>query len=341
MAETISQFLKSIEDERKKGLAQKAQALMPYLNQLYIQTREEENLSKQRDTAINDITTMAIGAGYDPQDIETWKNGALSLQDPVAIRNSWSDYENRIAATGLLKKYGGEIPEGATTNELMMLANERMEEHKRGKEIDSTIQQITGEGDPNDPDVKLYQAKRGAANRDELEGIEKKAKLLGTAGYKVYQGLVNKGADPYEAYGETMRRIEAQNAAAKADAKEKVTEEKPDVDKLKGEVKSKVNIEKDRNGLLIGNFVYWINDKGQKLKSTVFTDGKGNLYWEDTKEKVNLDDVLPISRIGDPREYGRIKKKPYQRKTTGTKAQGNIKTAEDFAQKKWRAPREN
>lgn len=323
MAETISQFLKSIEDERKKGLAQKAQALMPYLNQLYTQTREEENLTKQRDTAINDITTMASGAGYDPAVIDAWKQSAYSLRDPNAIRNSWSDYENRIAATGLLKKYGGEIPEGATTNELMMLAKERMEEHKRGKEIDNTIQQTTGEGDPNDPDVKLHNAKRGAANRDELEGIEKKAKLLGTAGYKVYQGMIKKGADPYEAYGETVRRIEAQRATSK----EKVTEEKPDTDKLKGEVKSKVNIEKDKDGLLTGNFVYWINDRGQKVKSTVFTDGKGNLYWEDTKEKVNLDDVLPISRIGDPREYARIIKKPYQRKT-GTKAQGDIKTAE-------------
>jgi len=328
MAETISQFLKSIEDERKKGLAQKAQALMPYLNQLYIQTREEENLSKQRDTAINDITTMAIGAGYDPQDIETWKNGALSLQDPVAIRNSWSDHENRIAATGLLKKYGGEIPEGATTNELMMLAKERMEEHKRGKEIGNTIQQTTGEGDPNDPDVKLHNAKRGAANRDELEGIEKKAKLLGTAGYKVYQGLIKKGADPYEAYGETVRKIEAQNAAAKADAKG----EKVDTKKLKGKAKSRVNEEKDRDGKVLGSFVYWINDKGQKAKSAVYTDDNGNVYWEDTDEQVNLDDVLPISRVGDTSKFAHIKKNPYRSKNTGDKkkASGNIKTAEDF-----------
>lgn len=328
MAETISQFLKSIEDERKKGLAQKAQALMPYLNQLYIQTREEENLSKQRDTAINDITTMAIGAGYDPQDIETWKNGALSLQDPVAIRNSWSDYENRIAATGLLKKYGGEIPEGATTNELMMLAKERMEEHKRGKEIDNTIQQTTGEGDSNDPDVQLYNAKRGAASRDEIEGIEKKAKMLGTAGYKVYQGLVNKGSDPYEAYGETVRRLEAQNAAAKENS-DKV---KHETGKIKGKAESRVKEEKDINGNVLGRFVYWINDKGQKAKSAVYTDGKGNVYWEDTNELVNLDDVLPISRVGDPSKFAHIKKNPYRSKNTGDKkkASGNIKTAEDF-----------
>lgn len=204
MAETISQFLKSIEDERKKGLAQKAQALMPYLNQMYQQSRQEEETEKQRGIALEDTINMAKAAGYQDQDIDAWMQSASSLRDPNAIRNSWSDHENRIAATGLLKKYGGDIPEGATTNELMMLAKERMEEHKRGKEIDNTIQQTTGEGDPNDPDVRLYQAKRGVADRDETEGIEKKAKLLGTAGYKVYQGLVNKGSDPYEAYGEVF-----------------------------------------------------------------------------------------------------------------------------------------
>ncbi len=328
MAETISQFLKSIEDERKKGLAQKAQALMPYLNQMYAQTREEEERTKQRDIAIQDISTIAMNSGHDPQDIETWKNSALSLQDPVAVRNSWSDHENRIAATGLLKKYGGEIPEGATTNELMMLAKERIEELNRVKGIDNTIQQTTGEGDPNDPDVRLYQAKRGVADRDELEGIEKKAKLLGTAGYKVYQGLVNKGADPYEAYGETMRRIEAQNAAAKADAKG----EKVDTGNLKGKAKSRVNEEKDLYGKVLGSFVYWINDKGQKAKSAVYTDDNGNVYWEDTDEQVNLDDVLPISRVGDTSKFAHIKKNPYRSKNTGDKkkASGNIKTAEDF-----------
>ncbi|MCD8479882.1 MAG: hypothetical protein LRZ88_06405 [Candidatus Cloacimonetes bacterium] len=328
MAETISQFLKSIEDERKKGLAQKAQALMPYLNQLYTQTREEEERTKQRDIAINDISTMASGAGYDPADIDAWKQSASALRDPNAVRNSWSDHENRIAATGLLKKYGGEIPEGATTNELMRLAKERMEARKRGEEIDNTIQQTTGEGDPNDPDVQLYNAKRGAANRDELEGIEKKAKMLGTAGYKVYQGLIQKGADPYEAYGETVRRLDAQSAAAKADAKG----EKVDIGNLKGKAKSRVNEEKDRDGKVLGSFVYWINDKGQKAKSAVYTDGNGNVYWEDTDEQVNLDDVLPISRVGDTSEYGHVKKNPYRSKNTGDKkkASGNINTAEDY-----------
>lgn len=328
MAETISQFLKSIEDERKKGLAQKAQALMPYLNQLYIQTREEENLSKQRDTAINDITTMASGAGYDPADIEQWKETASAMSDPSSVRNSWSDYENRIAATRLLKKYGGEIPEGATTNELMMLAKERMAEHDRSKGISNTIQEITGEGDPNDPDVMLYQAKRGVADRDEVEGIEKKAKLLGTAGYKVYQGLIEKGADPYEAYGETVRRLDAQSAAAKINP----DEVKQETGKIKGKAESRVKEEKDRDGNVLGRFVYWINDKGQKAKSAVYTDGKGNVYWEDTNELVNLDDVLPISRVGDPSKFTHIKKNPYRSKNTGDKkkASGNINTAEDF-----------
>lgn len=328
MAETISQFLKSIEDERKKGLAQKAQALMPYLNQMYTQTREEEELTKQRDTAINDISTMASGAGYDPADIDAWKQSAAALRDPNAIRNSWSEHENRIAATGLLKKYGGEIPEGATTNELMMLAKERMAEQDRSKGISNTIQEITGEGDPNDPDVKLHNAKRGAANRDELEGIEKKAKLLGTAGYKVYQGMINKGSDPYEAYGETVRKIDAQNAAAK----ENPDEAKQEPGKIKGKAESRVKEEKDINGNVLGRFVYWINDKGQQAKSAVYTDGKGNVYWEDTDEQVNLDDVLPISRVGDTSKFAHIKKNPYRSKNTGDKkkASGNIKTAEDF-----------
>lgn len=328
MAETISQFLRSIEDDRKRGVAQKAQALMPYLNQMYQQSRQEEETEKQRGIALEDTLNMAKAAGYQDQDIDAWMQSASSLRDPNAIRNSWSDHENRIAATGLLKKYGGEIPEGATTNELMMLAKERMEEHKRGKEIDNTIQQTTGEGDPNDPDVRLYQAKRGVADRDETEGIEKKAKLLGTAGYKVYQGLVNKGSDPYEAYGETVRRIEAQNVAAKADAKG----EKVDTGNLKGKAKSRVNEEKDRDGKVLGSFVYWINDKGQKAKSAVYTDGNGNVYWEDTDEQVNLDDVLPISRVGDPSKFTHIKKNPYRSKNTGDKkkASGNIKTAEDF-----------
>lgn len=328
MAETISQFLRSIEDDRKRSVAQKAQALMPYLNQMYQQSRQEEETEKQRGIALEDTINMAKAAGYQDQDIDAWMQSASSLRDPNAIRNSWSDHENRIAATGLLKKYGGEIPEGATTNELMMLAKERMEEHKRGKEIDNTIQQTTGEGDPNDPDVRLYQAKRGVADRDETEGIEKKAKLLGTAGYKVYQGLVQKGADPYEAYGETVRRLDAQSAAAKADAKG----EKVDTDKLKGKAKSRVNEEKDRDGKVLGSFVYWINDKGQKAKSAVYTDDNGNVYWEDTDEQVNLDDVLPISRVGDPSKFTHIKKNPYRSKNTGDKkkASGNIKTAEDF-----------
>lgn len=328
MAESISSFLRSIEDARKRQMSEKAQALIPYLNAMYTQKKQEEEMIKGRDTAIQDISTMASGAGYDPADIEQWKETASAMSDPSSVRNSWSDFENRITATGLLKKYGAQIPEGATTNELMMLAKEIMEEHKRGKDIDNTIQQTTGEGDPNDPDVKLHQAKRGVADRDEAEGIEKKAKLLGTAGYKIYQGMINKGYDPYEAYGETMRRIEAQNAAAKADAKG----EKVEIGNLKGKAKSRVNEEKDRNGNVLGSFVYWINDKGQKAKSAVYTDGKGNVYWEDTDEQVNLDDVLPISRVGDTSEYAHIKKNPYRSKNTGDKkkARGNIKTAEEF-----------
>lgn len=328
MAESISSFLRSIEDARKRQMSEKAQALMPYLNAMYTQKKQEEERVKGRDTAIQDISTMALGAGYDPADIEQWKETASAMSDPSSVRNSWSDFESRITATGLLKKYGGEIPEGATTNELMMLAKERMEEHKRGKEIDNTIQQTTGEGDPNDPDVQLYNAKRGAASRDEVEGIEKKAKMLGTAGYKVYQGLVNKGSDPYEAYGETVRRLEAQNAAAKENS-DKV---KHETGKIKGKAESRVKEEKDINGNVLGRFVYWINDKGQKAKNAVYTDGKGNVYWEDTDEQVNLDDVLPISRVGDTREYAHIKKNPYRSKNAGDKkkANGNIKTAEDF-----------
>lgn len=328
MAESISSFLRSIEDARKRQMSEKAQALMPYLNAMYTQKRQEEERVKGRDTAIQDISTMALGAGYDPADIEQWKETASAMSDPSSVRNSWSDFENRITATGLLKKYGGEIPEGATTNELMMLAKESMEEHKRGKEIDNTIQQTTGEGDPNDPDVKLHQAKRGVADRDETEGIEKKAKLLGTAGYKVYQELIQKGADPYEAYGETVRRLNAQSAATK----ENPDEVKQETGKIKGKAESRVKEEKDRDGNVLGSFVYWINQQGKGAKSAVYTDGNGNVYWEDTNELVNLDDVLPISRVGDPSKFTHIKKNPYRSKNTGDKkkASGNINTAEDF-----------
>lgn len=327
MAETISSFLRSIDDSRKRQMAEKSQALLPYLDYMYQYAEHEKRSQIQRDETINDSLAMARGMGIPDEETSQWAEQAKGLKNPGAINQHFTEQTARWDISKQLTELGVKHDRNMSAPELNRILQAQRAEAGRVADLNNKVQISTGQGDPNDPDVVAHKTMND-------HNIEKSAKTLGTAGYKRYQKLVSQGNDPAVALADAERFVTA--AANPPKGTNSAADTTENIGKNKAKAQTRINEEKNAKGERLGTFVYWLGSGKKKVKAAVYTDGKGKVYWADTDEEVNLDDVLPVTQIGNTKDYQLIKKSFYRKnaKTTAGKEQPGkgspVKTADEF-----------
>lgn len=204
MAETISQFLASIEDERKRGLAQKAQTLIPYLQQLQAVAQERETLDKHR----KDYMNMAAPGSSD-QEMSELDNSLKNAQTVGGITDTFGDWQNRTQASRILTKGNVQYDPNLTTAELGRMAQEQLTKAKRETE-------------------------KSLKNEDKAENYDEKAKTLGVPFNKLYQKkIVELGGDKALAFGETARLLDKPKGGGGKAPKAEKPNNKPYIVKVK------------------------------------------------------------------------------------------------------------
>lgn len=287
MAQSIAQFLTGIEDNRKRNLAQKAQALVPYLDYIQKQKTVDEQRGRILDMATGDAVTQARARGYNDQEIEGFTQSIKGIQDPTNISPMLNEYDKEVQARRLLTTNNVPIPPNASRDEILRLGDETY------------------------------------ANTQANKDYAKKAELLGIEGKAAYDKLIAQGNTPATAYGEasrnqtmtdfeTKQKIDLKySKSGKGGIGGKTTAESKAEQKQK--VSAKVEVVTDEDTKKKTRWVYWENQDGVLVKSQVYTGSNGKILWKDTNQEVNLDDVVDYEGA-DTESATAIKKMKYSSK---------------------------
>lgn len=264
MAQSIAQFLTGIEDNRKRNLAQKAQALVPYLDYVQKIKTVDEQRGRILDMATGDAVTQARARGYNDQEVEGFTQSIAGIQDPANIYPMLNEYDKEVQARRLLTANKVTIPPNASRDEILRLGDETY------------------------------------ANTQANKDYAKKAELLGVSGKATYDKLISEGRSPAVALGEasknqtmsdfaTKQQIEFENSKAGKGSsgtggmtKGEKAAQKKQVMSAKVEVVTDLNKKKT-------SYIYWHNVNGNLMKAQVYTGSDGNLRTVGNNKKVNLD----------------------------------------------------
>lgn len=321
MAETITQFIQSIENERKRSLAQKTQAMMPYLDYLYKIEDERETLDKHR----NDYITTAKANGYDDDAIGELQSTLSGISNPGAMGSAFDSFRQRKQAIAQLDKRKVQYDPKATTEELARQAGISLQEedHNRAKSMkrkdDLEILDTEGKAKYKELITAGIPEAQAHAQARTYSDAKNKAQLMGSRAAKMFDEEYKKSNDPETALGETARRMDLAKGSGKPTKAEKPNY-KSYIHKSQGD-----------------DFVYFKGSKGQIVKARVYIGDDGKLRYAANDAQVDTNRLELQAKIDSKtkekaKEAGAYESHDTPKETVnkGGKKQPTSKTVKDI-----------